>query len=48
MEKLEKFLIGFVIGAVIGYVVAVTLNLREQLMGRADPHDPLGATAAKE
>lgn len=45
---MERFVIGFLVGLGIGYVTAVTLNLREQLVGRADPRDPLGATAAKE
>ena len=42
---MERFVIGFLIGLGIGYVTAVTLNLREQLIGRANPHDPLGASA---
>ncbi len=40
-----RFILGLVIGFGIGYVTAVTLNLKEKLIGRADPQDPLGASA---
>lgn len=48
-----KFLLGLTIGATIGYAYIILMSaergkrLKAELIGEADPRDPLGARPAK-
>lgn len=45
---MERFIVGFLIGATIGYMLATVLDPKSKLIGKADPKDPLGATAEQQ